>query len=485
MNIYIKLFFSIYIIIIISKVFCDDKLRWTFELVNHGARTPHFGLDVNYKDFMGHLWIGQNELSGVGLRQSFLVGYRDRLRYIEEKKLISDTYDPREIFIYASENNKTLMTASSLMHGIFLPGTGPQIDPSLVDRAVPPVDPSSYIDEKKELDNDNYTALPGRMNLVPVHISFSHEYFTQFENSKKCVGLKKYEESNKNRKEVIDFLEKVTEKYGGKLISIFKDKDENLLKDYEFAYYVFDTILCLYFEGAEEFDQITKTLGTNENDLLKDCYDFLFMNIVGNSTDSKEYIDYLVSPVFHKILKYIDYKIEKDSKGEIDYKGYDLPKYFILSGVSNSLGAFMSFMNKYFGTQIKYSNFSTNLHLELYLEEKDNKHITESDYRIEYYYNDDFLLSIPYKEFKEKIKYILVDQIELNQFCKVEEKRKEQEIHIYWYYYLIGSIIIVGIIIIILYIIISKKKNNNKLNEEVEDKDNLIRETNRTTKQTN
>ena len=108
------------------------------------------------------------------------------------------------------------MTASSLMHGIFLPGTGPQIDPSLVDRAVPPVDPSSYIDEKKELDNDNYTALPGRMNLVPVHISFSHEYFTQFENSKKCAGLKKYEEKNKKRKEIIDFLEKVTEKYGSK-----------------------------------------------------------------------------------------------------------------------------------------------------------------------------------------------------------------------------------------------------------------------------
>ena len=121
-----------------------------------------------------------------------------------------------------------------------------------------------------------------------------------------------------------------------------------------YNYSFFDTILCLYFEGAEEFDQITKILGTNENDLLKDCYDFLFMNTVGNGVDTKEYIDYLVSPVFHKILKYIDYKIEKDSKGEIDYKGYDLPKYFILSGVSNSLGAFMSFMNKYFGTQIKY-----------------------------------------------------------------------------------------------------------------------------------
>ena len=30
----------------------------------------------------------------------------------------------------------------------------------------------------------------------------------------------------------------------------------------------------------------------------------------------------------------------------------------------------MSFMNKYFGTQIKYANFSTNLNLELYLEKK-------------------------------------------------------------------------------------------------------------------
>ena len=39
------------------------------------------------------------------------------------------------------------------------------------------------------------------------------------------------------------------------------------------------------------------------------------MNTVGNGTDAKDYIDYLVSPAFHKILKYI----EKDSKGEIDW----------------------------------------------------------------------------------------------------------------------------------------------------------------------
>ena len=135
--------------LLISSIFSQDKLRWTFELISHGARTPHLGLDSNLKDFMNHTWIGQNELTGVGLRQSFLVGYRDRLRYINEKGLISEIYDPRDILVYASENNRTLMSASSLLHGLFLPGTGPVINPNLVDRAVPPVDPATYEEEKK------------------------------------------------------------------------------------------------------------------------------------------------------------------------------------------------------------------------------------------------------------------------------------------------------------------------------------------------
>lgn len=479
-----KLIFSIFIFsIIISKVLTEDKLRWTFELINHGARSPHLGLDSNLKDFMNHTWIGQNELTGVGLRQSFLIGYRDRLRYIEEKKLISEEYDPRDIFVYASENNRTLMSASALIHGLFLPGTGPQINPSLVDRAVPPVDPNTYINEKDELDKDNYTALPGRMNLVPVHISFAHELFTQFENSKKCNGLKPYEDKNKNREEVINFLKKMTEKYGKNLMTLFKNKDENLLMDYEFAYSIFDTIICLYFEGADEFDTIVKTLNVKEEDLLKDCYDFLFMNTVGNGENDNEFIDYLVSPVFHKIIKLIDYRIEKDMKGDLDYKGYDLPKYFIISGVANTCGAFMSFMKKYYGTTVKYANFSTNIHIELYLEEKINKSITENDYRIEYYYNDDFLLSIPYVEFKNKIKSYLIDQEELNQFCKQEEEKKEDNKNTNWY--LIGTIIasIIIIVIIIFIIVILKKRaqnNNNKNEETTEDNANLLRETNKT-----
>jgi hypothetical protein len=248
------------------------------------------------------------------------------------------------------------------------------------------------------------------MNLVPVHIFFPHEYFTHYENSKQCVGLKTFEEKNKKRKEVNDFLEEMTKKYGDNLIKIFVDKKNNLLENYEFAYQVFDTILCLYFDGAEEFNSIVQILNTTEEDLLNDCYKFLSLNTVGNGINNdSEFIDYLVSPLFDKIMHFIDYRIEKDLKGEENYKGYNLPKYFILSGITNTCGSFMSFMNKYFNTSINYANFSTNLHLELWREDKGDGKINKDDYRIEYYYNDDFLLSIPYNEFKNKIKKKLIN----------------------------------------------------------------------------
>lgn len=471
MKIMILFIFSL----LISSIFSQDKLRWTFELINHGARTPHLGLDSNLKDFMNHTWIGQNELTGVGLRQSFLVGYRDRLRYINEKGLISEIYDPRDILVYASENNRTLMSASSLLHGLFLPGTGPVINPNLVDRAVPPVDPATYEEEKKELDDANCTALPGQMNLVPVHIFFSHEYFTQYETSKKCVGLKSYEEKNKKRKEVENFFEEITEKYGSNLNILFPNKNKNSLKDYEFVYTFFDTIISLYYDGADEFDKILQIFNVTEENLLKDSYKFIKLNTVGNGIgNDKEFIDYLVSPLFDKLLHFMDYRIEKDIKGEINYKGYDLPKYFILSGVANSCGAFMSFMNQNFGTEIKYTNFSTNIHLELFLE-KNGGDITEDNYRIEYYYNDDFLLSMKYTEFKNVVKSKLIKHDDVVKFCKKEE---EDESEINWF--MIGTIIasfIVIVLVIVIIVVLRKRVKEN--GNEVEDKDKLLRDTNR------
>ena len=236
---------------------------------------------------------------------------------------------------------------------------------------------------------------------------------------------------------------------------------------------------CLYYDGADEFNTLLKTLNVTEKELLDDSYEFLRKNTVGNGINNdKDFINYLVSPMFDKILSFMDYRIQKDSAEDMDYRGYDLPKYFMLSGIANTLGAFMSFMNKVFGTEIKYANFSTNLHLELYLENDKIENITEKDYRLEYFYNDDFLLSVPYTEFKQKIKKNLKSQNDVLSFCK-DEKNDEDNSDLW---YIIGTIICVIVLIVCLvFIVITFKKRikTNKI-ETVEEKEGLIRETNRT-----
>ena len=48
----------------------------------------------DFKDCFGEKWIGLKELTGVGLRQHFLVGYRNRIKYINETNLIkSDIFN--------------------------------------------------------------------------------------------------------------------------------------------------------------------------------------------------------------------------------------------------------------------------------------------------------------------------------------------------------------------------------------------------------
>ena len=102
-----------------------------------------------------------------------------------------------------------------------------------------------------------------------------------------------------------------------------------------------------------------------------------------------------------------------------------------------------------------------------------------------------FLLSLSYIEFKNKIQNDLFNTSLINNFCKVEKKDEDEdkdedekdneEKSVNWY--MIGTLIsVVIIVILVIFIIIILKrrvKNNNVSNEEDEDKANLLRDTNR------
>ena len=59
------------------------------------------------------------ELTGIGERMHYLLGFRNRKRYIEEKQFLSEKYDPHEILIYSSYYNRTLVSAASQLQGFY------------------------------------------------------------------------------------------------------------------------------------------------------------------------------------------------------------------------------------------------------------------------------------------------------------------------------------------------------------------------------
>ena len=465
------LIFIFFLIINYSK---EDKLRWAFEIFRHGARTPYSGMTKDFKDCFGVQWNGVKELTGVGLRQHFLVGYRNRIRYVEENKLIKENYDPREVYLISTDSNRTIMSANAQVQGLYLPGTGPVLYENQTEVAVPPVESGSYEDEKLKLDNDNFTTLPNRMNIMPIHSFFNEEHFIQLQDKKVCPKTKEIYLNNQQRKEVVDFLKDMTEKYGKNLMNILTEKDENILKNYTKAYYIFDTIIAQYTEGVDFFQNILDTLNVSQKELLDDSFKFFDLDLVGNGIDNdKELCLHSMSPIFDRLIKWMDAKIEKDKEGSENYTEYDLPKFVMFSAHDSTCAAFMGFMKEVFGTEIRYPYFATNINLELNRIEKEEGNISEDDYKIDYIINDESMLNISYKEFVQKINEKKKSTEDINKFCgfgeqnndkenKQEENKGQQEEEGSTNIYIIINVIlsIISIILIILLILTIKKKKS-------------------------
>ena len=130
---------------------------------HHGARGSS-NIDENSLDYAREKWTKPGELTGMGMRQHYLLGLRNRKRYINDYKLLSPIYDPHEILVYSTYYNRTLMSAYSQLQGLY--PSKEEIGTNLTEKqeklAVPEVDINdSYIQE--EIKKMNLSGLPNYM----------------------------------------------------------------------------------------------------------------------------------------------------------------------------------------------------------------------------------------------------------------------------------------------------------------------------------
>ena len=96
----------------------DDRLVFLYTHFRHGSRAP-MDIKDDFTDLLGEKWNNPGELTGIGQRMHYLLGLRNRIRYIEKEKFLSEKFDPHEILIYSSNLNRTMLSAASQLQGLY------------------------------------------------------------------------------------------------------------------------------------------------------------------------------------------------------------------------------------------------------------------------------------------------------------------------------------------------------------------------------
>jgi len=98
-------------------------MAFVFEVVRHGARAPIEDRDLD------RFPVGEGILTPEGMRQRYLLGRRNRERYVEAYNLISDVYTPGEVYMQSTNVNRTMQSGYSELMGLYPPGAGERLTP--------------------------------------------------------------------------------------------------------------------------------------------------------------------------------------------------------------------------------------------------------------------------------------------------------------------------------------------------------------------
>ncbi len=99
----------------------QEKLIFAVDVIRHGDRTPIHdlpGTPYNWPQGLG-------QLTPTGMQQEFKLGMAMRKRYIEDTQLLPSQYSAKTLYVRSSDYDRTLMSAESLLFGLYPLGTGP------------------------------------------------------------------------------------------------------------------------------------------------------------------------------------------------------------------------------------------------------------------------------------------------------------------------------------------------------------------------
>ena len=399
-----------------------EELKFVFQMHRHGARAPFTGVK-NERDCFNESWINDGEISEVGKRMHYLLGVRNRKRFMKNFTFLNENYDPHEILIYSTNVNRTIQSIYSQLQGLFPFGTGRNIPETLHDINIIKPKHSNYshifqnVEEKYFKDENKLYAMPYKMNIVPIHLFYIPDHQVQLHDYKNCPGLKENYLKQLTGEKVKEFRKKLEDEFSDVLKDIENTTNKTFLDDYWVIYKYMDTFIVDETDGKEMKilkDKLKNNITKWEiySNLSKE---FLFMDYYNIN-----FYDVMISQIsmtntMRVIIKYMDDIVNnKTDKSKV--------KYLIYSMHDTTFGAMEVFNNFAFNTSIEYANFAENGFYELYK--------INNTFKVRLIIKDKIRDDMNYNVFKKKVEDKLYSDEKIKEKCNWQIDNKNSKANI-------------------------------------------------------
>ena len=429
-------FILFHIYILLSLTTCD-KLIFVSTHFRHGHRAP-MQVNPEYKDHIGEKWTNPGELTGIGKRMLYVLGLRNRLRYITDTyNFLSKKFDSHEILVYSSSFNRSLLSAYSQLQGLYPEAEelGERLDEVQEQLAVPDIKYNYQSIEDKLKDMKGYS-LPNSMTLIPVKMINDNEKKIAIYDIGECEEVRdNIKTNNRNTLPIIINMEKEFNELFGEKLKDFYGLKEKKTYDYLFMNRLCDAVISGLTDGRSLDEFKKKVVDPME---IKDyCYEVQKLNYREHILGDKDHIlaplesSKLLKEIIYYMKKRIDIDI-KQKKIEEHYLDYSNPKMFMISGHDSTIACHEMFIinclnldiEKYF----KLPKYGGQLALEITRRDatvEEIQQMTYKNYTVNYYFNDELLFTIDVEQFLQKIEPKLWTDEQIDEFCGFNKGIKE------------------------------------------------------------
>ena len=417
-NINIIILFLILLIQIISKNLRtsyenkEDKLIFVWKHFRHGARGPYIAVNLkNNLDFIGESWKTVGELTPLGLRMHYLLGYSTKNEY---KNFLSEKYNPNELYITSTNVNRTLLSVYAFLKGFYDNNTSVYLTEKQIEKGI--ILNSNYSSKIKEkIKEMGKKSIEGGFSEIPVHIFDKNKLeFGLYEESS-CPGIKKYkkenQESEKVKKVYEDIKKHTNDTFGEYVLKFMNTTNKNYLWNKSNIYYLSDTFFSDYFNGRE-MKYINDT-GIDMESFYQNSFNVTFIDTYhytfGFPSTDTVYIS--VSPMLRNILHYMDLRVQLDKQNKPDEIIAESPRFVIFSGHDTSLAPIDIFMESEFGIEFGMATYASSQTFELW------KNATTGKYSVHYLFNQELKGNFELDYFREKLENKTYNQEKIREIC--------------------------------------------------------------------